>query len=299
MALKDSGLREEMTTGSVRDTPIGKPRPGLIPAACLLEEAIHFGEGAEKYTDDNWKRGQPIMRYWDSAHRHLIWFGLGVPDEPHLRAAIWNLHAMQWTLLAIKSGMLPKELDNRPADMLENNPMGLMLFEMVEKSRADVLKQEPQEDMQKPEKEYTKEEIRWIFEGLLYRNVVAEITEQNRKDKEELEGFPVARYVLDDLFSTALKSALMVRKHPGKVFEGHLDEPHPCHKFCVDIGIVDPETYSENDVKSFVNIQKNIVEQANNIAICSDAWMICRFQFQIEKCNGVFYIRLEANCYPK
>jgi hypothetical protein len=141
--LKDSGMREEMSTGAVRDLHDGKPRPDLIPPSTILHKAIHFGEGAEKYGDNNWRRGIPVMLYWASAWRHLVLFGIGLTDEPHLRAASWNIDCMQWTLDAIACGMLPKELDDRPDDMKEDNPMGRMLHAAMEadrQRRLDTLK---------------------------------------------------------------------------------------------------------------------------------------------------------------
>ena len=49
--IKDHGVREEMDTGSVRDTQLGKPRPDLIPPSSILKLAMHYGAGAGKYDD--------------------------------------------------------------------------------------------------------------------------------------------------------------------------------------------------------------------------------------------------------
>ena len=131
MAIKDSGEREAFATGSQRDAQIGKPRPSLTPTSTLLKLDLHFGNGASKYEERNWEKGQPLMQYLDSAERHIKWYRLGLTDEPHLVAAMWNLICYDWTLDAIKCGVLPAELDNRPWHMKEDNPMGAMMNDLV------------------------------------------------------------------------------------------------------------------------------------------------------------------------
>lgn len=130
-AIKDSGKREEMSTGSRRDTQLGKPRPDLIPPSFLVKLAMHYGNGADKYGDFNWQLGQPVLRYIASLDRHVLAFKNGMTDEPHLIAAIWNLIAIDWTLDQIKNGFLPKELDNRPYEMQEDNIIGKELYKVI------------------------------------------------------------------------------------------------------------------------------------------------------------------------
>lgn len=66
-------------------------------ANMLLEVAKHFEAGAEKYGDNNWKKGIPTSVYLDSAIRHLLKTIRGDKDEPHNRAVIWNLLCCLWT----------------------------------------------------------------------------------------------------------------------------------------------------------------------------------------------------------
>lgn len=116
--IKDHGIREEMSTGSRRDTQDGKPRYDLMPLCELLEEVMIYTNGAEKYGDNNWMKGQPIMRYFTSAMRHLCMGIAGMKDEPHLHQAIWNIRCINWTLKRIERGLLPSELDDRdPVEM--------------------------------------------------------------------------------------------------------------------------------------------------------------------------------------
>lgn len=134
MNIKDSGEREIMSTGSQRDTQTGKPRPELIPVSTLTKLAIHYGNGSKKYDAWNWSKGQSISRYMASFGRHKDKWSMGLTDEPHLIAMIWNLISIDYTLDAIKCGMLPAELDDRHASQKEGNPLGKMMEELIEQN---------------------------------------------------------------------------------------------------------------------------------------------------------------------
>ena len=107
---KDSGEREEFSTGSVRDSRTGKGRFDLIPALALKRLAQLYERGADKYGGRNWEKGQPLKRYLDSAARHLNCYMAGERDEDHLIAVAWNMFALVWTENEIKEGRLPEEL---------------------------------------------------------------------------------------------------------------------------------------------------------------------------------------------
>ena len=92
--LKDSGERQEFPTGSVRDTREGKGRYDLLPPHAIYLVARQFEEGALKYGDGNWLKGQPLSRYVDSALRHLFKHMGGETDERHDVAAAWNILAL-------------------------------------------------------------------------------------------------------------------------------------------------------------------------------------------------------------
>lgn len=133
-AVKDHGVREEMKTGSRRDTQKGKPRYDLVPASVVTKLALHYAAGSEKYGDFNWQKGQPITRYMSSAERHFQYFKMGLTDENHLIACIWNLFAIDWTLDAIADGRLPRELDDRPQDMKPGCVSNENLFKKIEEN---------------------------------------------------------------------------------------------------------------------------------------------------------------------
>lgn len=64
----------------------------------ILENSIHFQEGAKKYGERNWEKGIPIHSYIDSAVRHYLKFRRGDTDERHDRAFVWNLLCAIWTI---------------------------------------------------------------------------------------------------------------------------------------------------------------------------------------------------------
>jgi dATP/dGTP diphosphohydrolase len=119
--LKDSGKREEFSTGSRRDDRTGKGRFDLLfmgmPEA-LRRLAVLLERGAAKYGERNWEKGQPISRYIDSAVRHLHRAAQGYKDEDHLVQAAWNCLAAVETLHRIDAEErgagkgLPSELND-------------------------------------------------------------------------------------------------------------------------------------------------------------------------------------------
>lgn len=112
--VKDSGERQEFSTGARRDTQKGKGRFDLLPVRAITRLARHFENGAVKYGDDNWRKGIPLRRYLDSMLRHAFKFTGGADGEDHLAAVIWNACCLLETQEMIRRGLLPKELDNLP-----------------------------------------------------------------------------------------------------------------------------------------------------------------------------------------
>lgn len=89
--IKDSGDRTQFATGAVRDMHEGKGRMDLLPMTAIIELSKHCEEGAKKYGEHNVDKGIPQHSLCDSAMRHLVKYMRGDHDEPHLRAAAWNL----------------------------------------------------------------------------------------------------------------------------------------------------------------------------------------------------------------
>lgn len=108
--LPDSGKRQEFNTGSVRDERIGKGRFDLLPARAIKRIARRFEDGAIKYGDRNWEKGQPVSRYIDSGLRHAFAFLEGKADEDHLAAAAWNFLCAIDTEDRVNESALPLSL---------------------------------------------------------------------------------------------------------------------------------------------------------------------------------------------
>jgi hypothetical protein len=87
---KDSGNREEFTTGAVRDTRAGKGRFDLLPPSAIKRVAQLYQRGAEKYEARNWEKGMPFSRMVDSLLRHAFAVSAGQMDEDHLAAVVFN-----------------------------------------------------------------------------------------------------------------------------------------------------------------------------------------------------------------
>ncbi len=112
--IKDSGKRRNFKTGSRRDLATGKGRPELLSPIVEMALSIHFENGAGKYGDRNWEKGQPLSVYLGSARRHELKYRMDLWDEDHLIAWLWNVYCLVHTKLSIDKGILPKELDDLP-----------------------------------------------------------------------------------------------------------------------------------------------------------------------------------------
>lgn len=112
--VKDTGERQEFDTGSQRDTQEGKGYYHLLPPEAIRRLAVHLENGAKKYGENNWRKGQPLTRYCQSALRHVFNYIEGHRDEDHMAAAVWNLMAVIETETMVKRGLLPEELADMP-----------------------------------------------------------------------------------------------------------------------------------------------------------------------------------------
>lgn len=93
--LEDGGERISYGDGkAIREPTEGKGRYDLISPFALRRLALHYEAGAKKYSERNWEKGMPFSRYIDSAKRHIDKFIMGMDDEDHLAAAVWNLFSI-------------------------------------------------------------------------------------------------------------------------------------------------------------------------------------------------------------
>lgn len=105
---KDSGKREEYSTGMRRDTQEGKARFDLLfPLGVRYDDqfltrlAALLTRGAAKYTERNWEKArtaEEMERFRSSAARHFAQWLAGEQDEDHAAAVVFNLLAYETTL---------------------------------------------------------------------------------------------------------------------------------------------------------------------------------------------------------
>lgn len=113
-SIKDSGHREEFSTGSVRDKQAGKGAFHLVPTWVVWLVSRVYEGGAIKYAPRNWEKGQPLSQYIKSAENHLAKLKMGLRDEPHASMAVWNLLGYIFTAVLIKLGRRPASLSDMP-----------------------------------------------------------------------------------------------------------------------------------------------------------------------------------------
>lgn len=100
-------LLDDAITQSLADAVVIRPNGKIkkIPdtatdaearAAVLLDVSLLYEAGADKYGENNWKRGMPVIRFLQSAMRHWLKHKAGWRDEPHYRAFVWNILCAIW-----------------------------------------------------------------------------------------------------------------------------------------------------------------------------------------------------------
>jgi hypothetical protein len=92
-------VRTTSPTGGQKGSKLA--RFDLIPPSVLWEIAEHYGKGAEKYDDDNWRRGYDWKYSYAALQRHLsaFWDGEDIDPETgskHVVAAAWHCIALSW-----------------------------------------------------------------------------------------------------------------------------------------------------------------------------------------------------------
>jgi hypothetical protein len=94
LRLVDAGeVRTTSPTGGEKGTK--RARFDLVPPQQLWRLAEHYGYGAEKYSDDNYRHGYDWRLSYAALQRHLnqFWAGEDMDAEtgsPHLIAAAWH-----------------------------------------------------------------------------------------------------------------------------------------------------------------------------------------------------------------
>lgn len=103
---KDSGERQQWSSGMMRDVQKGKPRFALMwtklqpyEDQMLTRYARLLARGAEKYDDRNWEEGsgQEELDYaYESLSRHVAQLICGERDEDHAAAVWFNTQLIEY-----------------------------------------------------------------------------------------------------------------------------------------------------------------------------------------------------------
>ncbi len=106
-------VRKVSDTGGEKGQKI--ERHDLVSEAFLEQLALVCGIGAEKYDDENWRKGYPWGLSYGALRRHLraFWTGEDLDDEsglPHLAHAAW--HCMVLWVYSTQEGY--GRFDTRP-----------------------------------------------------------------------------------------------------------------------------------------------------------------------------------------
>ena len=162
----EDGPKREFPTGAKRQASAGKGTPVLVPGDAIIDVAKHFEKGAEVYEERNWEKGIPLSKILNSLERHLQAEKMGLTDEPHARALVWNALIYLATKLRIENGLLPAELNDMPvytkvspekikatAEIMKTNDDTLEEVIAINEEMAEELDKESIKDTMKSEEE--------------------------------------------------------------------------------------------------------------------------------------------------
>lgn len=90
-------VRSVSSTGAEKG--VKEERFSLLPVEALEKVARHFGVGAKKYADHNWRKGYEWSKSYDAMQRHLnaFWRGEDIDEEtgsPHMAAVAFHALAL-------------------------------------------------------------------------------------------------------------------------------------------------------------------------------------------------------------
>lgn len=103
---KDSGQRQEFSTGMHRDVQDDKPRYDLLDLPMLKRWAELMARGAKKYGENNWKKAETeeeLARFKASAIRHLFQWFEGEESEDHASAIMFNVAGAEMVKAKLKN----------------------------------------------------------------------------------------------------------------------------------------------------------------------------------------------------
>ena len=125
--VKDSGKREQLAGGMVRDTEEGKADYSLIYDGPMLDRwAEHLTKGAKKYEARNWMKAgtsndvkemrRTQERFKRSALRHMRQWLRGDRDEDHAAAVFFNLNGYEYLQECLWGSDIASPLTDGPTE---------------------------------------------------------------------------------------------------------------------------------------------------------------------------------------
>lgn len=111
--MEEHGAVLEKLAGVKYDS--GKPKMSLIPPDALVEVGKVMTFGAEKYDENNWRKGINYERLLSAAERHIVKFGSHLWDDVDEESGVNHLaHAVVNLLMLLQFELEGRtELDDR------------------------------------------------------------------------------------------------------------------------------------------------------------------------------------------
>lgn len=126
---KDSGNRQEFSTGMVRDTSENKIRYDLVYMPMFKRWAELMTRGAVKYSANNWKKAATLVemdRFKESALRHFMtWFLDEDRSEDHAAAVFFNISGAEYVREKLNL------IDTQPREYLTNEEYDAMIQDEI------------------------------------------------------------------------------------------------------------------------------------------------------------------------
>jgi hypothetical protein len=114
---KDSGKRQQFSTGMVRDISEDKIRYDLVDMAMFKRWAELMTRGAKKYKPNNWKKAstqEELNRFKESAFRHFMsWFLEEDQKEDHAAGVYFNIAGAEMVTEKLKRNKGNKKIIKR------------------------------------------------------------------------------------------------------------------------------------------------------------------------------------------
>lgn len=129
---KDSGKREQFSSGMVRDTTEGKSDPSLVLDGPMFTRWVALlDRGAQKYAKRNWTKASgeaEYNRFRESAFRHFLQWMNDERDEDHAAAVIFNINGAEYVREKLELGNIKGLMKQEVEDGLKPSTNSTKMF---------------------------------------------------------------------------------------------------------------------------------------------------------------------------